>query len=73
MPEAPPNDFWLRAIHARDAVRERPFRIDVALPRELSEKLNQLQVEATKKTGRYVPKSSIVVAMMEQFFEKKGS
>jgi hypothetical protein len=68
-----PTDFWLRALHFRDDKRrrERQFRIEASLPRELSQKLNAFQAESTAKTGRYVSKSDIVVAIIEQFFDSK--
>lgn len=72
-PPVPPPDLWLRAIRLRDdrRRRERQFRIEASLPRELSQRLNLYQNELTAKTGKYISKSDIVVAILEQFFETK--
>lgn len=52
---------------------DRPYRLGVPLPRELSLKLEALKREAMVKNGKRVSKSSLVVEIVREFFQREDS
>lgn len=47
------------------------YRVELKLPPEMKEKLNRLQREAKEEKGRHVPKSTLILGILGDFFEEE--
>lgn len=49
--------------------KPRPYRLDVRLPRRVSERVEKLRLLLEKESGKRVTKSDVVLNVLERFFE----